>query len=326
MSPVRTPSLSGETVLVAGGRGFVGSHVVRALVAAGARAVVFGPAMGDDLLRDLAGRFDDVAGSIEDGALLGQTFAAFRPSIVISCVAHGAGKLGLMRSGEAEFEASLAVNVGGFGKLLDAARQAGVRRVVWTSSTVVYGPAAAYGDRAVDEDEATAPVTNYGLTKELGERVAAYHRRRHGLDVVGLRLPLVMGPGLWYQGVASAIAGLFRAVGEGRAAEISFHDDAMDLMEAGDVARAILVAAAHGGPLDPVYNLAGFSASMSDIIAAVRSRVPDARMVHERIAAAQTFPPIDGRRFRAATGFSPTHDLDGLVGSMLAQKVQPAHV
>ena len=60
---------------------------------------------------------------------------------MVSCAAHGAGKLGLMRSGEAEADATLAVNVLGHRNLLEAAREAGVARVIWTSSTVVYGPA-----------------------------------------------------------------------------------------------------------------------------------------------------------------------------------------
>ncbi|QCK87436.1 NAD(P)-dependent oxidoreductase [Phreatobacter aquaticus] len=326
MTAAGSDDLAGHTVLVAGGRGFVGSHVVRALVSAGARPVVFGPPMADDLLADITGHFDDITGSVEDDDALDQVFATTRPPLVISCIAHGAGKLGLMRTGEADLQASLAVNVAGFAKLLDAARRAHVRRVVWTSSTVVYGPASAYGGRTVNEADATGPVTNYGLTKELAETVAAYHHRRHGLHVVGLRLPLVLGPGLWYQGVASTIAGLFATIREGRAAHIAFHDDAMDLMEVGDVARALLIAAQHPRKLDPIYNLAGFTAAMSDIVAAVSRLRPDARITRDLVPAAQTFPPIDGRRFSQATGFTATHDLDSLVASLLTPEAETAHV
>ena len=133
--------LAGERVLVVGGRGFVGSHVVRALIATGARPQLFGPAMAEDRLSDLAGAFDEHEASLESRDRLREVLAASQARFVVSCAAHGAGKLGLMRSGEAEADATLAVNVLGHRNLLEAAREAGVARVIWMSSTVVYGPA-----------------------------------------------------------------------------------------------------------------------------------------------------------------------------------------
>jgi nucleoside-diphosphate-sugar epimerase len=317
--------LSGATVLVAGGRGFVGSHVVRALARAGARPVVFGPAMADDLLADVADTVIDVTGSIEDRDVVAAVFTRHRPRFVVSCVAHGAGRLGLMRTGEADLSRSIAVNVNGFATLLDEAAKAGVARAVWTSSTVVYGPSSAYGPAPVTEDDPTGPLTAYGLTKELAERVAAYRSRRGALEVVGLRLPLVLGPGLWYEGVASAIARVFTQVAGGEAASIAFHDRPLDFMAVTDVADAVLAAVTHGGPLRGIYNLAGFTASVPDILARIRMMRPSARIAYERTEPAALFPLVDGRRFEADTAFRPAHDLDGLVRSLL-NTTEPAHV
>ncbi|MBL8568413.1 MAG: NAD(P)-dependent oxidoreductase [Phreatobacter sp.] len=324
-APSVPQDLSGATVLVAGGRGFVGSHVVRALVRAGARPVVFGPAMADDLLADVAGQMIDVTGSIEDRDAVAALFARYEPRFVVSCVAHGAGRLGLMRTGEADLARSIAVNVNGFSTLLDEAARAGVSRVVWTSSTVVYGPASAYGPTPVTEDDPTSPLTAYGLTKELAERAAAYHARRDGLEIVGLRLPLVLGPGLWYEGVASAIARVFTDVAADRTASIAFHDRPLDFMAVSDVAEAMLAALTHGAPLRGIYNLAGFTASVPDVIDRVRGLRPSARIAYERTEPATLFPLVDGRRFAADTGFRPAHDLDGLVRSLL-NATEPAHV
>lgn len=306
-----------RAALVAGGRGFVGAQVARALIGAGWRPTVFGPAMAQDRLADLAGRYDEVAGSIEDRDALARAFERARPEAVVSCVAHGVGALGLMRSGEAQRDAAFAVNALGHDRLLEAAGAAGVRRVVWTSSTVVYGPASLYGGRRVDEDAATAPTTVYGLTKQLAEAISAYHARRCGLDVVGLRLPLILGPGLWYQGAASALADLFAAARANAPARVAFHDQPFDLMHVADVADAVLRALDHRGPLDPVYNLKAVEARLSEIVAEIARRRPQARLAIDVAAPALLFPLIDGARFSAATGFHARHDLPRLVAALL---------
>jgi nucleoside-diphosphate-sugar epimerase len=236
---------------------------------------------------------------------------------VVSCAAHGTGRLGLMRSGEADADAAFAVNVMGHGKLLEAAAAAEVRRVVWTSSTVVYGPAALYGGRRVDESDRVAPATTYGLTKQLAEAIATFHARRHGLDIVGLRLPLILGPGLWYQGAASAIADVLAAAREGRETRIAFHAHSIDLMYVADVADAVLTVLNHQGPLDPVYNLKGFETSIADLIEEVQQLRPDCRIALEPAEPALLFPLIDGRRFAAATGFAARHDISGFVRALI---------
>jgi nucleoside-diphosphate-sugar epimerase len=303
--------------MVVGGRGFVGSHVVRALVKAGARPVLFGPPMAEDRLSGITGRYDEIAGSIEDRERLEAALKEVRPSAVVSCAAHRAGRVGLMLSGEAEPDAAMAVNVLGFGKLLDAARGAGVERVVWTSSTIVYGPASAYAREPVNEDDPPAPATFYGLTKVLAEEVARYHARRHGLDIVGLRLPLILGPGLSYKGVASALVDLFDAARRGAPARISFHDSPVDLMHVADAAEAVLTVLRHPAPLAPIYNLEGFKARLTDLVREIGRVRPGARIEVEPSAPAVLFPLIDGSRFRLATGFTARHDPARFVCAML---------
>ncbi|WP_426413344.1 NAD-dependent epimerase/dehydratase family protein [Bradyrhizobium ganzhouense] len=314
-----------RTVLVAGGLGFVGSHVVRALVQAGYAPVLFGPSMAEDRLWDLAGRYQTVEGSIGDRAALDAVFSRFKPEAVVSCVAHSVGRLGLMRSGESEADAALAINVAGHGALIEAACAAGVRRIVWTSSTVIYGPASDYDAARVDEDDKPAPTTWYGLTKQLAEALSVFMARRHSIEIVGLRLPLVLGQGLWYQGAASAIVDLFSAARDGRDAEVAFHDQPVDLMHVGDVARAVLAVLRHSGSLEPVYNLKGFEASILDVIDELRRAKPGARISFERIAPALLFPLISGRRLETATGFSPRYDLGALVHDLLVPKLEQAH-
>lgn len=313
-------ALAGESVLVIGGRGFVGSHVVRALVAAGARPHLFGPAMAEDRLVDLAGAYDESEGSIASRDALREALRVSGAASLVSCAAHGVGRLGLMRSGEAEADAAFSINVMGLNNVLEAAREAKLRRVVWASSTVVYGPADLYGGGLVDEDAVCAPTTFYGLTKVMAEAAAAYHSRRHGLPVTGLRLPLVLGPGLWYEGAAAALARLFEAARAGSAYSFAFHDELIDLMHASDAAAAVLPLLAHRGGLAQVYNLEGFKARASDLVRETLRQRPCLDIRQEIIAPPMLFPLITGARLRADLDYSARYDLPAFVAAMLGEE------
>jgi UDP-glucose 4-epimerase len=309
---------AGATILVVGGRGFVGSHIVRSLVARGRRVHVLGPDMAIDLLRDVRPHLSETIGSVEDTAGLDAVMASVRPAAIVNCAAYGEGNAGLMRSGEADADRAFAVNVDGFRRLIGTAARHGVRRIVWTSSTVVYGPAATYGAARVDERSAKAPRTVYGLTKHVAEEVATFLSRRHPIEIVGLRLPLLLGPGLWYQGAAAALIALLRAARNGEAHTIAFHDLPMDLMHVRDTARAVVAALEAATVVSPIYNINGFTARASELVRAITAQRPGLRITHEVQSAAMQFPLISDAAFRRAFAFAPDYDLIGLVADMLA--------
>ena len=309
--------VQGENVLVIGGLGFVGSHVVRALVIAGARPHLFGPRMAEDRLADIRGSFDLHEGSIESRDALREVFRTSGARMAVSCAAHGVGRLGLMRSGEADADATMAINVMGLHKLLDVALEAGVQRVVWTSSTVVYGPSQLYPEQPVDESATLAPTTFYGLTKTMAEEVGAYYARRHQLSVTGLRLPLILGPGLWYEGAAAALAKLFEAAESGMPYVLNIHDEPIDLMHVSDVGSAVVRVLGHDGPLKPAYNLEGFKARASDLISEIKRHRPDSQVVLNQVPPPLLFPLISGASLCDDVGFAPRFDREAFVKAML---------
>lgn len=313
-------SAKGRSVLVIGGRGFVGSHIVRRLLDDGWNVHVFGMPMSDDLLSDLDGRFGETEGSVEDRTGVLEAMRRSGAEAVVMTAAHSAGRQGLMKSGDAESDRALAVNVIGLRNVFEAALQAGIRRLVWTDSTVVYAPAPNYDAGAVDEDAERAPVTFYGLTKVLGEDIARYYRDRHGMEIVGLRLPLLLGPGLWYAGAASAIVAVIAEAAPGARHEVAFHDEAMDLMHVADAASAVAASLESGSRLDAVYNLRAFTARLSDFVREVEARVPGYKVEHRVEPPATTFPLIDDRRFRRDAPFEPARFLAEVVDDMLSRK------
>ncbi|WP_157944534.1 NAD-dependent epimerase/dehydratase family protein [Mangrovicella endophytica] len=285
-------------VLVIGGRGFVGAEIARVLLDAGLSVHLFGPPMEGDRLAGLEGRFTETIGSVEDLAAIEAALEASGAGAVVTTAAFSAGNTGLMRGGDADAGRAMAINVEGMRLTFEAARRHGIARVVWAGSTVVYGSADLYGSKPVSETDQRRPTTFYGLTKVLGEDIAQYYRDRYGMDVVGLRMSLLLGPGLWYQGAASAIAGVIRNAAAGRTHKVAFGNQRIDLMHVADVARATLLALQHPRRLDATYNINGFTASMDDIIERVTAAVPGYVVEREHIASELTFPLISDARFR----------------------------
>lgn len=220
-------------VLVTGGAGFVGSHVAQALLARGEEVVVV-----DDLS---AGRRENVP---EGAVLLVDDLAdpgvAARALSGCGAVVHCAALTSVQASVE-DPVASNRANLQASTRLLVAAREAGVRRLVYSST------AAAYGDRVAgpaDEERREEPVSPYGANKLAAELLFRMAPRLYGLDTVCLRYFNVYGPRQDPSSPYSGVISIFvRCAVEGRAPTI--HGDGRqtrDFVYVGDVARANLAA------------------------------------------------------------------------------------
>ena len=184
----RTPRRAAPSgpILVTGGAGFIGSHVVDALLARGNEVRVL-----DDLS---TGSPDNLplhdpnlelrTGDLADTAVVASAMRGMR-----ACI-HLAARPGPARVGVDPYEITLA-NVGGFINLLEAARLHGVRRVVFASAAAVYGEAP---ERPFTEATRARPTTPQGIEKLLAEGYAALYARQHGLRTLGLRYFSVYGP------------------------------------------------------------------------------------------------------------------------------------
>lgn len=308
---------SSETgpILVVGGRGFVGAAVVRHLLARGHAVHVLGPASPVALP---AGATETQA-SIEDASALDDAMTRLRPSAVANFAAFSAGAVGLGRSGEVDPERMLAVNVLGFRRLLEASLKAGLKRVVWMSSTVVLGRARSLEVR-VDETAPRNPLINYALSKVLAEDVAAYYRQRHDLETVGLRIPLMMGPGLWYDGAASVLKTLVaeaRAGAEPRVPVPPVPFDAMHVADMGELVQTLFKAPPG---LAPIYNVAGFTTRWRDIAALLQELVPGYKPVLERAASPIVYPLVSQALLERDTGWRHRLDLRATLLDMIAER------
>ncbi|MGH9120042.1 MAG: NAD-dependent epimerase/dehydratase family protein [Acidimicrobiales bacterium] len=170
-------------VLVTGGAGFIGSHVVDALVADGADVVAV-----DDLSSGRAENVAPQADLIE--ADVADAGAMERIARGCELVFHQAAHRSVPRSVDRPLETDR-VNVAGTLSVLNAARSAGARRVVLASSSSVYGGA---DQRPTPEGAPLAPRSPYAVTKLAGEHYARVFWELYGLETVSLRYFNVYGP------------------------------------------------------------------------------------------------------------------------------------
>jgi UDP-glucose 4-epimerase len=190
---------------------------------------------------------------------------------------------------------------------------AGIKRVVWTSSTVVLGAAAS--EARVDEDAPRLPLGTYALTKVLAEDVAEFMRRVHGLEITGLRIPLMLGPGLWYDGAASWVKRLVDQEPEITAPGIPF-----DAMHAADLGRLVAQLLGGAAPREPVYHVAGFTTDAASLARNMARIVPGYAPRLRIEAPPVVFPLVDEARLVRDTGFAIRHDAEGVLRDMLANR------
>ena len=225
----------GRKVLVTGGAGFIGSHVADAHLERGDRVWVV-----DDLS---SGRLVNVPpdaefhrmdiGDPEVGELI--------RDVGFDLINHHAAQIDVRRS-VADPLLDARANILGLVNILEAARQAGTRRVVFVSSGgVVYGEPDVL---PTPESAPKSPLSPYGISKLAGEYYLNYYREVHGMDYVALRYGNVYGPRQDPLGEAGVVAIFANRLLEGE--PLGIHGDGeqtRDYVYVGDVARANLTAA-----------------------------------------------------------------------------------
>jgi UDP-glucose 4-epimerase len=169
-------------VVVTGGAGFIGSHLVDRLVAAGGEVVVVDD-LSNGLRENLPGGVELLCGDIRDGDLLGR--ACHGAEIVWHMAALGSVPRSIEDPGEV-----WSVNAGGTLAVLEAALGAGVRRFVFASSSSVYGDCG--GSKM--EGVGPCPISPYGASKAAAEALVHAWDRTYDLETVVLRLFNVFGP------------------------------------------------------------------------------------------------------------------------------------
>jgi nucleoside-diphosphate-sugar epimerase len=242
-------------VLVTGSQGCIGSWVVKQLIEAGHEVITFD--VNDSLARlemiagpEVAAKADRRVGRIEDTEAVkrliheqGITHIVHLAAVLMPFCQKNPVQGGL-------------INVIGTLNLFEAARDAGYPvRIVYASSSAVWGPASEYAEGALTEDLPVKPATHYGVFKAANERNARIFFNENGISSIGLRPWTVFGPGR-DAGLTADPTLAMRAVAQRKPFQIrlSGHMDLQYVRDVADIFIQCLFSPAQGAH---VFNLRG---------------------------------------------------------------------
>jgi UDP-glucose 4-epimerase len=321
-------------VLVTGGAGYIGSHCCRALDRAGYHPVVY-----DNFSTGHRGFVTGslVTGDLRDGARLAHAFAQHD----IVAVMHFAAS-SLVGESVVDPQKYYTNNLAGTLSLLDAMREAGCARLVFSSTGAVYGNA---DSKALPESYACDPINPYGASKWMIERVLKDYRRAYGLGSFALRYfnasgaDAAGGIGEWREHETHLIPRAMMAL-QGHVSDFAVFGDDYDTPDGTAIRDYIHVtdlAAAHvlalkllmQGHAGGAYNLGtGTGLSVREILAAIKAEtgreVPHA--IKPRRPGDPAFLVADPAAARATLQFRPKHsDLATIIKTAWAwhQKAHP---
>jgi UDP-glucose 4-epimerase len=227
-------------IIVTGGAGFIGSHIVDVYLAAGHDVLVL-----DSLWEHGGGRRANVPDraslvhmDIRD-EMVGRMFAEFKPEIVSH---HAAQHSVAISSRDPIYDAQ--VNVIGMLNVLENAVKAGVRKVIFASSGATFGNPEKF---PITDDTPQLPTSPYGITKMVTEHYLRFYKAEKGLDFTALRYGNVYGPRQDPNGEAGVISIFIGKFLEKQGIRIDWDgEQTRDYVYVGDVARANLEALERG--------------------------------------------------------------------------------
>lgn len=298
----------GRPVLVTGGCGFIGSHLVEALLATGAQVRVLGKYNSRSDPGFLTGR-DHPALEVRLGNVADPWFVA-EMARGVDTIFHLAALIGIPYSYAAPSQ-YIHTNVEGTLAVLEAARRLGVRRVIHTSTSETYG-SAQY--TPIDERHPLVAQSPYSATKIAADKLAESYHLSFDLPVTTLRPFNTFGP---RQSLRAVIPSLMVQALYGDEIAVGSLDPVRDMNYVGDTVAGFLALGAAEGVEGQVYNVgSGTGHTVGEILALVRKVAgvdKPVRQIAERMRPAKSEVErlvCDFSKAAAAFGYAPSYTLE----------------
>ena len=268
------------SVFVIGGTGFIGTRVIRLLAARGEEIVCMD-------INPAAASFDDLGKQVRlmrgDVTQFDDVMAA-----TVECQAGPHHQPVLFPRQRTPPHVATKLNILGMDNCFEAARLAGVKRVVFASSLAVNGMQKHYGDRMITEDDYRHGEVQYAMHKIFNEWQAQDYNEKYGMTITAVRPANVTGP----DKVRGSVDHVNIITQPAQGKPISFpYSDAMRCpIHVDDIAEVFTRVLLTDKPKQAVYNSGGIAISLGEIADIVREFLPDAQISFEHEPAARTAP------------------------------------
>ncbi|MHB0870031.1 MAG: NAD-dependent epimerase/dehydratase family protein [Chloroflexota bacterium] len=259
-------------ILVTGGAGYIGRWLARDLLKRGIEVVAV-----DRVAPDPASTLP-----LPEGATFLPVDVTDREAVVaaarqqpFTAVVHLAGVVTM--GCENDPDLGMRVNLGGTHNVLEAARQAGIPRVVFSSTISVYGPEL---PKPITENVPIEPLTWYGQSKYMAEQLGLYYQRRFGLDFRAARLAAIVGPFRVAAGSATLYtSGILERAARGEPYVIEVDEQAATpICYAKDAARALATLSTAESAPRRIYNVGTCRATAVGLLEIAKKRYPGAKI------------------------------------------------
>jgi nucleoside-diphosphate-sugar epimerase len=261
-------------ILMVGGTGFIGPRLARRLIERGQTVVIMDvntrpaspyaelPTQATVIRGDVT-RFGDVMRAVME----------VKPERLIN-LAYGLG------AGEGNPHQVMRLDVLGMDNCFEAARLAGVRRVVYASSIAVSGQQSHFGDRLVTEDDPTYGTSQYAVHKIFNEFQARKYIKNYRLSITGVRPANVTGPDK-VRGSTDHVQLMVDAA-RGQPVHLPLKAYMRLLIHVEDTAEIFARVLLADAPRHEIYNTGGIAVSLGELADLVRGFLPDARITFEK--------------------------------------------
>lgn len=308
------------TVLVTGGAGFIGSHVVRDLLAKGERVIAYDLLPSGNALQEIIsalpsdGRLQLERGSVVDGWRLERLCRQW----AVDRIVHLASPL--TQDVTEDPLGGVRDICEGTAMIFEVASACGVRRVVWASSVAVFGARQDYPAGPIANDAPHRPASLYGCCKSLCEQMARTYREERGVDSIGVRLAVVYGPAR-LRGYMSFPSHMIRSVALGQAVQVPIARQNVNWQYVEDVAGLITHCLQAPRPVDVAFNTWGDVRPFGDVGHILQRLAPEVEIAfsddplddgHRALLGAPA--EFDDSDLRSQIGYVPRFTLEQGVG------------